>query len=61
MQFSVITADETETLYDGSFTVADAGVLVIHPEDRNEPLITLSPAFWRQIKAPRPLEGRSFH
>jgi hypothetical protein len=51
MQFIVITADGTET-YDGSYVVEDSGVLKIRPKDRSE-LISLSPAFWRQINEPR--------
>ena len=51
MQFIVITAEGTET-YDGSYEVEDTGVLKIRPKDRSE-LISLSPAFWRQINEPR--------
>jgi hypothetical protein len=51
MQFIVITAEGTET-YDGSYEVEDSGVLKIRPKDRSE-LISLSPAFWRQINEPR--------
>jgi len=51
MQFIVITPEGTET-YNGSYEVADSGVLKIRPKDRSE-LISLSPAFWRQINEPR--------
>jgi hypothetical protein len=51
MQFIVITAEGTET-YDGSYEVEGSGVLKIRPKDRSE-LISLSPAFWRQINEPR--------
>jgi len=51
MQFIVITAEGTET-YNGSYEVEDSGVLKIRPKDRSE-LISLSPAFWRQINEPR--------
>jgi hypothetical protein len=51
MQFIVITAEGTET-YHGSYEVEDSGVLKIRPKDRSE-LISLSPAFWRQINEPR--------
>ena len=47
----MITAEGTET-YDGSYEVEDSGVLKIRPKDRSE-LISLSPAFWRQINEPR--------
>ena len=50
MQFIVITAEGTET-YNGSYEVEDSGVLKIRPKDRSE-LISLSPAFWRQINEP---------
>jgi hypothetical protein len=50
MQFIVITAEGTET-YDGSYEVEGSGVLKIRPMDRSE-LISLSPAFWRQINEP---------
>jgi hypothetical protein len=53
MQFSVITADEAETPYQGSYQVLDNGVLIVHPDDENLPTIRLSPAFWRQINEPR--------
>ena len=45
VRFSVVTADETETFYDGTFNVGDGGVLMISPEDETEHLISLSPAF----------------
>jgi hypothetical protein len=47
----LITAEGTET-YDGSYEVENSGVLKIRPKDRSE-LISLSPAFWRQINEPR--------
>jgi hypothetical protein len=53
MQFSVITADEAETPYEGSYQVLDNGVLIVHPDDESLPTIRLSPAFWRQINEPR--------
>jgi hypothetical protein len=53
MQFSVITADEAETPYEGSYQVLDNGVLIVHPDDESQPTIRLSPAFWRQINEPR--------
>jgi hypothetical protein len=53
MQFSVITADEAETAYEGSYQVLDNGVLIVHPDDESLPTIRLSPAFWRQINEPR--------
>jgi hypothetical protein len=49
----VITANETETVYDGTFRVEDSGMLTIIPDDEGEPTIRLSPAFWRQINEPR--------
>jgi hypothetical protein len=53
MQFSVITADETETFYDGKYKVEDYGVLRIVPDDDDMPTIRLSPTFWRRINEPR--------
>lgn len=47
-RFSVITADEAETLYDGEFKIADGGVLAIYPDDDQQDTY-LSPAFWRQV------------
>ena len=54
MRFSVMTADEVETFYDGMFTIEDNGVLKIIPEAQDEPMTRLSPGFWRQINEPRP-------
>ena len=51
MQFIVITAEGTETYY-GSYEVEDRRGAEIRPKDRSE-LISLSPAFWRQINEPR--------
>ena len=53
MRFSLITANETETVYDGTFKVEDSGMLIISPDNEEEPVIRLSPAFWRQINEPR--------
>jgi hypothetical protein len=53
VRFSVITANETETVYDGTFKVEDSGMLIISPDNEEEPVIRLSPAFWRQINEPR--------
>jgi hypothetical protein len=53
VKFSVITADETETPYEGHYQVLDNAVLVVHPNDESQPTIRLSPAFWRQISEPR--------
>jgi len=53
MRFSVITANEAETVYDGTFKVEDSGMLTIIPDNEEEPTIRLSPAFWRQINEPR--------
>ena len=53
MQFSVITADDAETPYEGTYTVLDNGVLVVHPDDDSQSVIRLSPAFWRQVNEPR--------
>jgi hypothetical protein len=53
VQFTVITADETETPHAGSYKVLDNGVLLIHPNDESQPIIRLSPAYWRQINEPR--------
>ena len=64
MKFSVITADETETPYEGSYQVLENAVLVVHPNDESEPTIRLSPAFWWQISEPRvetpPAQGPQF-
>ena len=49
----MITANETETVYDGTFRVEDSGMLTIIPDNEEEPTIRLSPAFWRQISEPR--------
>jgi hypothetical protein len=54
VQFSVITADDAETSYEGTYQVLDNAVLVVHPDDESQPNIRLSPAFWRQIIEPRP-------
>ena len=60
MRFSVTTADETETSYDGVYVIED-GVLKIIPDDDDEPVIRLSPGFWQQIKEPRaPREPERF-
>ena len=53
MQFTVITADEAETSYDGAYKVLDNGVLHVDPDDESQPIVRLSPAFWRQINEPR--------
>lgn len=53
MKFSVITADDAETPYEGDYQVLDNAVLVVHPDDESQPTIRLSPAFWRQINEPR--------
>jgi hypothetical protein len=42
-----------ETVYDGTFKVEDSGMLIISPDNEEEPVIRLSPAFWRQINEPR--------
>ena len=64
MKFSVITADETETPYEGSYQVLENAVLVVHPDDESQPTIRLSPAFWWQISEPRvetpPAQGPQF-
>jgi hypothetical protein len=44
MRFSVITANETETVYDGTFKVEDSGMLIISPDNEEEPAIRLSPS-----------------
>jgi hypothetical protein len=48
MKFWVATKDDTK-LYDGTYTVLDNGVLVIHPENELHPITRLSPMFWREI------------
>ena len=53
MQFSVITADDAETHYEGTYQVLENAVLVVHPDDETQPTIRLSPAYWRQINEPR--------
>jgi len=53
VQFTVITADEAETPYDGTYKVLDNGVLHVDPDDESQPIVRLSPAFWRQINEPR--------
>jgi hypothetical protein len=53
VQFSVITADEAEIPYEGSYQVLDNAVLVVQPDDESQPTIQLSPVFWRQINEPR--------
>jgi hypothetical protein len=53
VQFSVITADQAETAYEGSYQVLDNAVLVVHPDDTRLPTVRLSPAFWLQITEPR--------
>jgi hypothetical protein len=50
MQFSVTTADEVETSYDGMYEVESNGVLRIMPAEHDASIIRLSPAFWWQIK-----------
>ena len=64
MKFRVITADETETPYEGSYPVLENAVLVVHPNDESQPTIRLSPAFWWQISEPRvetpPAQGPQF-
>jgi hypothetical protein len=49
VQFSVITADDAETSYEGSYRVLDNAVLVVEPDDPGEPIVCLNPAYWRQI------------
>ncbi|HEY6685628.1 MAG TPA: hypothetical protein VI094_05400 [Propionibacteriaceae bacterium] len=61
MQFSVITADDTETAYEGLCEVEDNGVPKITPDDQDSPIIRLSAAFWRQIKEPRGEVGFAFY
>jgi hypothetical protein len=34
VRFSVITADEAETPYEGTYQVLDNAVLVVHPDDK---------------------------
>ena len=53
MQFSVITADDAEVYYEGTYQVLENAVLVVHPDDESQPTIRLSPAYWRQINEPR--------
>jgi hypothetical protein len=53
VQFSVITADDAETSYEGTYQVLDNAVLVVHPDDKGQPTVRLSPAYWRQIIEPR--------
>ena len=53
VRFSVITADDAETAYEGTYKVLDNGVLHVDPDDESQPIIRLSPAFWRQINEPR--------
>jgi hypothetical protein len=53
VQFSVITADQAETAYEGSYQVLDNAVLIVHPDDARLPTVRLSPAFWLQIIEPR--------
>jgi hypothetical protein len=48
MKFSVDTKDGG-SFYDGTYTVLDNGVLVIHPDDPYRPITRMSPTFWRQI------------
>jgi hypothetical protein len=48
MRFSVVTADQTETIYEGTVRITDGGVAVIRPVDDSPTF--LSPAFWQQIK-----------
>jgi hypothetical protein len=50
MQFSVTTADEVETSYDGMYEVESNGVLKIMPAEHDASIIRLSPAFWWRIK-----------
>jgi len=56
MRFSVVTADQRETFYDGQFRV-DGGVLTIVHDDADESNLTLSPSFWLVIRSPRNTEG----
>jgi hypothetical protein len=53
VQFSVITAEDAETTYEGTYKVLDNGVLHVDPDDESQPIIRLSPAYWRQIIEPR--------
>jgi hypothetical protein len=49
MRYSVITADQTETIYEGTLRITDGGVAVLKPDDES-PTLFLSPAFWHQIQ-----------
>ena len=64
MKFSVITADGTETPYEGHYQVLDNAELLVRPDDQSQPTIRLSPAFWRQISEPHvetpPVQGPQF-
>ena len=54
MRFSVITASrDRDGLRRHAFKVEDSGMLIISPDNEEEPVIRLSPAFWRQINEPR--------
>ena len=49
MQFTVITADDAETYYEGSYRILDNAVLEVDPDDLGQPIVRLNPAYWRQI------------
>ena len=53
MQFTVITTDGVETVYDGGYEIKENGALRILETDQSKPVIWLSPAFWRQINQAR--------
>jgi hypothetical protein len=55
MRFSVMTADETRTYYNGRYEIPGNGVLVIHEQDNEggTQVTHLSPGFWRQIDETR--------
>jgi hypothetical protein len=53
VKFSVITADQAVTPYEGSYQVLENAVLVVHPDGPSLPTVRLSPAFWLQIIEPR--------
>jgi len=62
MKFTVVSNTGEITMFEGSFRVADSGVLIIEPQGANTML--LSPAAWLSLEvtdAPATPDGISTH